>query len=118
MFKPALFLSALVVGAMLLLSSFDQADALPLTQRPQGSSDLIVKIKCWFAQGQLVCKKKKHDHQDDAGNTQATKDRQDCYRYCDTERAACDVPGVSDAKKNSCSNVRILCQQECDREFR
>jgi hypothetical protein len=117
MLKTALFLSALVVGATLLLSCFDQAYSLPLTQRPQGSSDLIVKIKCWFEQGQLVCKKN-HDHEMAPKNTQATKDRQDCYRYCDTERAACDVPGVSDSKKNSCSNVRILCQQDCDREFR
>lgn len=115
--KPTLFLSTLVVSTALLLSCFDQADALPLMQRPNGSSDLVVKIKCWFVQGNLVCKKK-HHHEMDPGNVQAIKDTQDCYRYCDTEREACDVPGVSDSKKNSCSDVRILCQQQCDRDAR
>ena len=123
MLKAALFLPTLVVAAMLLLS-FDQADALPLAQRPMidwanGSSNLAMDIKlgCSFVQGELVCKKK-HDHDMAPKNTQATKDRQDCYRYCDTERAACDVPGTSDSKKHECSEVRILCQQDCDRNWR
>jgi hypothetical protein len=122
MLKPALFLSALVASAMVLLSCLDQADASPLAQRPMidltgNSSDLAETIKfgCWFAQGQLVCMKKKHDHEMDPGNAQAIKDTQNCFRGCDKEREACEV-GASDAKRNSCSEVRTACQQDCDRE--
>jgi hypothetical protein len=120
MLKAALIFSALVVGAMFLFS-FDQADALLLAQRPMidwadNSSNLAMEIKlgCWFVQGQLTCKKN-HGHKDDAGNTQAIKDTQNCFRYCDKERDACEV-GASDSKKISCSDVRILCQHDCDAE--
>jgi hypothetical protein len=65
-------LSTLIVGAMLLPTSFDHVRALPLARGAvlgwgESASDLIVKVKfkCWRVEGKLVCGKTKTDQPKD-----------------------------------------------------